>query len=215
MAAKTKHRNTRQRGRKQSRRVSKRKKQCGGARGDESEQLKTQRLQQHKELARAFGVTATKLEAKIAELEADKARLEAKVAELEAKVTEFEADKARLAQADLLKPDNHPINNPDRQRWTKLCSAAYENNPDTIEQLLSDGANPNLAGTPRGRTPVMVAACRGYLPLVKQLVAGGADLTIADEQGGTPFACAEKMKHVETSAWISDKVDLKFIQARR
>ena len=78
----------------------------------------------------------------------------------------------------------------------------FESKPDTIKQLLSDGANPNLAGTPRGRTPVMVAACKGYLPLVRQLVAGGADLTIADEQGGTPFACAEKMGHGETARWI-------------
>jgi hypothetical protein len=68
------------------------------------------------------------------------------------------------------------------------------------------GANPNIAGT-----PVMVAACRGYLPLVKQLVAGGADLTIADEQGGDGTRCNDCL---DPSAGRGN-VDLNFIQARR
>jgi predicted nuclease with TOPRIM domain len=69
---------------------------------------KTQHYEHLKEIARVCGDEKTKLEAKVTELEA-------KVTELEAKVTELEADKARLAQADLLKPDHHPINDPDRQ----------------------------------------------------------------------------------------------------
>ena len=60
---------------------------------------------------------------------------------------------------------------------------------DSLDDLLSKGANPNVKDN-RGRTPLHHAAFYGYAENVQALLAAGADPNARDNEGWTPLNAA-------------------------
>ncbi len=56
--------------------------------------------------------------------------------------------------------------------------------------------------SPRGETPIGLAAERGLLQTVDDLLAAGADPSIADNQGRTPAMLAEAAGHAEAASLL-------------
>ena len=242
MAAKTKHRITRQRGRKQSRRISKRKKQCGGGEND------------FKKIIDERDELKAKVDANIAELEAQKAR----IAELEAQIAELEARNAKLersaqgsvsvvpAPAPVVAPAPTPapapaavvaapapkgsippqlpngMLDPGSDAFLRRIRIqpmdfhfgfpyyAFHNDEARVQQMLANGRAPNVRDF-EGQSPVLLAAYFGYLSMVKLLVSGGADLTIADNKGNTPLSTVNKRLDLLQSIILKNADDLRQI----
>ena len=67
--------------------------------------------------------------------------------------------------------------------WTPLLHAVHKNQIGSVEALLDGHADPNR--TVRGGTPLMWAAGYGYTPIVRLLLARGADPRLRDLDGDT------------------------------
>ena len=52
------------------------------------------------------------------------------------------------------------------------------------------------------QTPINMAACAGYLVIVRFLLSKGADCTIKDQWGDTPLASARAEGHAEVAALL-------------
>jgi ankyrin repeat protein len=66
--------------------------------------------------------------------------------------------------------------------WTPLMHAVHKNQIASVEALLDVHANPNVAA-PTGETPLMMAAGYGYTPIVRLLLARGANPRQVDKRG--------------------------------
>ena len=67
--------------------------------------------------------------------------------------------------------------------WTPLLHAVHKDQLGSVEALLDGHADPNRAV--RGITPLMMAAGYGYTPIVRLLLARGADPRLRDLDGWT------------------------------
>ncbi|HEX7191738.1 MAG TPA: ankyrin repeat domain-containing protein, partial [Thermoanaerobaculia bacterium] len=67
--------------------------------------------------------------------------------------------------------------------WTPLMHAVHKNQLGSVAALLDGHADPNRAVN--GGTPLMMAAGYGYTPIVRLLLARGADPHIRDLDGET------------------------------
>lgn len=67
--------------------------------------------------------------------------------------------------------------------WTPLLHAVHKNQLGSVEALLDGHADPNRAVN--GMTPLMMAAGYGYTPIVRLLLARGADPRLRDLDGET------------------------------
>ncbi len=67
------------------------------------------------------------------------------------------------------------------------------NPADAVKLLLEAGANPN-AVNPKGDTALHIAAHDGRLEVLRELVAGGADVTARNAAGQTALELVESMK---------------------
>src|SRR5262249_37069766 len=75
--------------------------------------------------------------------------------------------------------------------WTPLMHAIYKNQIASVEALLDSGADVNRTGDyesePRTKqrevTPLMMASCYGYAPIVQALLHRGADPSRLDGDG--------------------------------
>jgi hypothetical protein len=67
--------------------------------------------------------------------------------------------------------------------WTPLLHAVHKNQIGSVAALLEGHADPNRSVN--GMTPLMMAAGYGYTPIVRLLLARGADPRIRDLDGGT------------------------------
>ena len=67
--------------------------------------------------------------------------------------------------------------------WTPLMHAIHKNQIGSVAALLDGHADPNRAVN--GETPLMMAAGYGYTPIVRLLLARGADPRIRDLDGET------------------------------
>lgn len=66
-----------------------------------------------------------------------------------------------------------------------LCAPVVADNVAVVEWMLQRGANVNVASSTAGNTPLMFAAYKGSLPIVKLLLANGADKTVKNKAGRT------------------------------
>ncbi|GLH14473.1 hypothetical protein R5R35_009265 [Gryllus longicercus] len=78
----------------------------------------------------------------------------------------------------------------------KLRSAASTNNVDQVADLLHSGVNPNCCDH-QHRTPLHLAACRGYGSVVRLLLEYGANPNQRDALYNTPLHLAACTNHVE------------------
>jgi hypothetical protein len=67
--------------------------------------------------------------------------------------------------------------------WTPLLHAIHKNQLGSVEALIDGRADPNRAVN--GETPLMMAAGYGYTPIVKLLLARGADPRVRNADGET------------------------------
>lgn len=77
----------------------------------------------------------------------------------------------------------------------KLRRAVSTNNTEVVEKLLSAGVNPSCCDE-LGRSPLHLAACRGYTEILQMLLQKGADPNQKDSMGNTPLHLAACTNHV-------------------
>ena len=92
----------------------------------------------------------------------------------------------------------HPdlVNVPDYDKNTPLHLAAVRNYPETIDLLLSKGANVNAQNAVK-MTPLHLAAKAGYVEAVKSLLKAKPQLDVKDDRDFTPLVWAEKTHNDE------------------
>ncbi|XP_037933685.1 ankyrin repeat domain-containing protein 54 [Teleopsis dalmanni] len=71
----------------------------------------------------------------------------------------------------------------------KLRTAAATCNIELLNRLLESGVDPNAADEYK-RSPLHLAACRGYIHIVQQLLKFGANPNVVDSLGNTPLHLA-------------------------
>ena len=82
------------------------------------------------------------------------------------------------------------VNAADPQGWTPLQNAARQKKDKLIKDLVQLGADPNLADSESGMTPLVAAVMRDHVPSVKALLENGADIEEPGPQGYRPLALA-------------------------
>lgn len=71
----------------------------------------------------------------------------------------------------------------------KLRTAASTCNIELLTRILESGSDPNAADEYK-RSPLHLAACRGYIQIVQQLLKFGANPNVVDSLGNTPLHLA-------------------------
>ncbi len=87
---------------------------------------------------------------------------------------------------------------------TALSLAAEDNQSDTVELLLMQGADPT-AKDMRGGTAIPRAAEEGSIEALQKLIDFGISLECADEDGRTPFHWASENGHTEVLELLKEK----------
>ena len=88
----------------------------------------------------------------------------------------------------------------------ELLRAARLGELDKVKELLAAGANVNYWEDETYTTPIMYATSRDHLDVVNELLANGADLTMADRNGATALHIAASYGHVEILRRIIDEL---------
>jgi len=104
----------------------------------------------------------------------------------------------------------------DLNRWPRnnepyIITAIRENDVRLLDLLLRNNANPNIISNIRGTTitPLMFAATKGYLVIIKKLLAYGADPNIKNNDGVIALDLARLENHPASIAFLKPltKVD--------
>lgn len=80
--------------------------------------------------------------------------------------------------------------------------AALGDNAEVIRELVKQGADVNARTRDEIQTPLHIAAAMGKMKAIEALVALGADLTIKDSEGRTPFDAAERAGLTDVAAFL-------------
>ncbi|GLV34598.1 Ankyrin 2 [Carabus blaptoides fortunei] len=78
-------------------------------------------------------------------------------------------------------------------------------NVEVVEILLDNGANVNITEPYTKRTALHKVAITGYLPLARALLNRGADKTLKDFKGYTPYELAIKYKQMSVADLLANK----------
>ncbi len=81
--------------------------------------------------------------------------------------------------------------------------AAINNHTDTLEALLDRGAQVDLADV-HGRTPLLIAATKGYLQPAQALAKRGADLRRKGDKGETALSLVRESGNAAFIAWLRE-----------
>ena len=82
-----------------------------------------------------------------------------------------------------------------------LEKAIRDGDAAKVQAVLAAGANPNLPLS-NGRTPLIDAASRGRVEIVRLLISAGAGINISDRGTGTALEAAEREGHEEIAAML-------------
>jgi uncharacterized protein len=100
----------------------------------------------------------------------------------------------------LLKARPTLVNARDSKGDTALIVAISERNDTWTPHLLRSGANPNLASTRNGDTPLIAAVRAGYSDAVEWLIGLNAKVDAANRMGETPLIIAVQQRNREAVA---------------
>ena len=90
--------------------------------------------------------------------------------------------------------------------WKALYEAAKTGDIDEVRDWLSSNVNPNTQHPEFGTTPLIVAAEKGHLAVVKLLVEGGADPKVKSAWDGyDAVGAADKFGHPEVARWLREQ----------
>lgn len=81
------------------------------------------------------------------------------------------------------------INKQNEWGWTKLMTAAIEGDLEKTNELLSQGADPDIVGND-GRSPLMAASWNRHHAVVEALLRAGADVNLRNRDGWTALSFA-------------------------
>jgi ankyrin repeat protein len=89
-------------------------------------------------------------------------------------------------------------------RWTPLIVAVNANESNMVHYLIGTGADVNLAEGD-GKTPLICAVELGdrAVPIVKELIAHGANLEAKDNYGGTAYGYSESRKAIDSALFAT------------
>ncbi|KAL6281725.1 hypothetical protein ACE6H2_018606 [Prunus campanulata] len=83
----------------------------------------------------------------------------------------------------------------------KVNCAAYDGDYYRVKRLIGAGADPNKTDYD-GRSPLLVAASKGYEDIIRFLIDQGADAEISDKFGNTPLLEAIKNGHDQVASLL-------------
>jgi ankyrin repeat protein len=93
-------------------------------------------------------------------------------------------------------------NPPGQDALPPLHRAAMAGKSGVALALLAQGAAPNAIDPETGNTALMLAANRGFLDIVRLLLAHGAEVDIVAKDGWTALQAAEMIGDEETAALL-------------
>lgn len=97
------------------------------------------------------------------------------------------------------------VDSRDAEGKTPLLHACTGPFPETVELLISAGADINAAEATEGFTPLMMAAGIGEADVVEVLLKHNADKTIKDQDQDTALSHAKNSGHVKIVSLLKDK----------
>lgn len=100
-----------------------------------------------------------------------------------------------------------PINVKNRNKVSSLACAILEGHSDVVQHLLNHiSANEMEKHVDQeGRTPLMIAASKGYVPIMDLLVSKGALITTRDEKGFSALSWACMNGHMQVIEWLLER----------
>ncbi|XP_018015602.1 uncharacterized protein LOC108672450 [Hyalella azteca] len=101
----------------------------------------------------------------------------------------------------------------DKQSWTAVFHAVQSRHPAVLELLLTSGANAMACEPQKGETALQFGIRANDLDLVQLLLKYGADPTVPDHCGETPFCLASRLKHKTVADTIAQAVATRGIAA--
>ncbi len=119
----------------------------------------------------------------------------------------LENDETRLYYvAQMLATPHIDVQAVDREGWTALHWASWSGMPKTVKALLEAGA---VVNRPEGNgfTPLMLAAMRGNVATVRELLANGADPALTNAFGKTArdLAVEDGNAYAKNNSWLFQK----------
>ncbi|MFO7935138.1 MAG: ankyrin repeat domain-containing protein [Bacteroidales bacterium] len=96
-----------------------------------------------------------------------------------------------------------PVNKTDQSGRTALMYASTGHFPETVETLLTGGADPNMADNQEGFTALMFAAAEGNARVVRLLLDHGANPDTKDIDGDDAETFARQNGHTEVAEMVA------------
>ena len=104
----------------------------------------------------------------------------------------------------LLDSPGFSVNERNRNNVTPLHWAAINGHRDTVDLLVSRGAEIDACDD-EGRTPLFAAAAMGRVEVVDYLIQKGADINAVDNDGVTPLIIAKNRRKLEIVKMLTDQ----------
>ncbi|KAI4352081.1 hypothetical protein L6164_006367 [Bauhinia variegata] len=110
--------------------------------------------------------------------------------------------KDSILQRKLLESDfTLIIGNYESELAMRINCAAYEGDFYPLKRLIGSGADPNKTDYD-GRSPLLIAASKGYVDIASFLIKQGANVDLADKFGNTPLLEAIKNEHEDVASLL-------------
>lgn len=85
-----------------------------------------------------------------------------------------------------------------------LIDAVNRGDAETLEKLLAKGVPADATNDLMGRTPLIVAAMSGHVPLVRILLARGANVNATDMEGWTALRYARGFGYTDIAELLAE-----------
>lgn len=114
------------------------------------------------------------------------------------------AAQGNLPEVKRLLASGANINADSTRWWPPLHYAVTEGHEDVALFLIEHGAALNRKSGPKQDTPLMLAASKNQLPVIRSLLKRGTDTTLTCEHGWTALEHAIRDKHPEAAKLLRE-----------